>query len=156
MEPEDAHPTDDGHQSIRNIETIVVGTDTVVDALDYNAQNQPGLSELAYFHIETPVEGTVEPEIEYFDNDPNHRERTKNIRLRPVRFLDRGTSAVQSYPDRETVREELGSDADEAEIDEEHEQRVATWRSEVRNSLNDHIEVTDGPMFDVIDVEYTQ
>jgi hypothetical protein len=155
MEQEDTERTDDAYATVEHVDKIAVSKETVVDAIDYNGRNHPGLGEKAYFHIETPAEGIVKPDIGYFDADPNKREQTKDIRLRPVRFLDRGTTAVQRYPDRESVRDDLGADADEAQIDEEHDQRVATWRKEVRKSLNPQVEVTAGPVFDMIDVEYT-
>jgi hypothetical protein len=146
--------TDDAKATVADVERIVVSAETVVDALQYNAKRKPGAGNLAFFAIEPPAEGTVEPTVEYIAADPEDRGDVTSIRLRPERFLDRGTSAAEEFPTREQVEAELGEEATEDEIDQEHEKRASQWRAEVHRSLGDQIELTAGSAFSMAHINY--
>jgi len=141
--------------SVEDVETIAVEKETVVDACQHNAKNNPGMGDKACFVIEPPAEGVVEPEIKYFESDPaDIPSQTNDIEVRPETFVPRSKTMLQAFPDEESVASELGDDTTEAEIDEEHESRVADWRERVRGNLADRVELTLGPSFSTANVEY--
>lgn len=142
-------------RSVTDVETIVIDPEAIIDALAYNGQEDIGPDGKAVFVLSPPFGERIEPTLRHLGDDSTEGKADDEIHVRPFRFVAEGQGVLEQRPTRQLAKEELEEDdPDEAVTEAWIDQALETWKTHVRESLVETVDIYSSHGMAFIDVEH--